>query len=72
MKRQLFGNCEEDSPYGNDANEESVLTNLKKSFSNCELRKKMIMILTCLPESWSVRQIMREFDASNYIVRQAK
>lgn len=48
MKRQLFGNCKEDSPYADDANEESVLTNLKKSFSNCELRKKKIMILTCL------------------------
>lgn len=29
------------------------------------------MILTTLPETWSVRRMMREFNAPNYLVRQA-
>ena len=30
------------------------------------------MILTCLPQSWSVRKIMQDFNAPNYMVRQSK
>lgn len=29
------------------------------------------MILTCLPQTWSIRKVMREFNAPNYLVRQA-
>eukprot|EP00731_Ephydatia_muelleri_P012852 Em0007g162a len=31
-----------------------------------------VKILTALPKSWSVRKIMKEFGASNYMARQAK
>lgn len=73
MKRQLFAknNSSSDMDEPNELNE-SVLTNLKKVFSSTVSRKKKVMLLTCLPESWSVRKVMREFNAPNYMVRQAK
>lgn len=71
LKRTLFPHSQESSDDEHVQLEESVLSNLKANFSIAS-RKKKIMILTCLPEAWSVRKIMREFDATNYMVRQAK
>ena len=73
IKRQLFVNAEDSSDIDERSElEESCLANLKTNFSNAESRKKKVMLLTCLPESWSVRKIVREFNAPNYMVRQAK
>lgn len=41
---------------------DSVLQNLKTKFSNSSSRNKKLMILTCLPETWGIRKIMREFN----------
>ena len=71
LKNQLFSNAEDSSENECETLEQSVLTNLKISFS-LSSRKKKVMLLTCLPESWSIRKIMREFNAPNYMVRQAK
>lgn len=72
MKRKLFTAVEESSDEDTELLEDSILNKLKLNFSNCTSRVKKLMILTCLPESWSVRKIMREFNAPNYMVRQSK
>ena len=57
LKRQLFINAEDSSDIDERSElEESVVANLKTNFSNSESRKKKVMLLTCLPESWSVRR----------------
>lgn len=71
MRRTLFPHSQESSGDEPEKLESSVLSNLKANFSSAH-RKKKVMILTCLPETWSVRKIMREFNAPNYMVRQAK
>lgn len=73
MKKKLFVSAE-DSDSENDAEDlnESVLQKLKTNFSNSTSRTKKLMILTCLPETWGIRKIMREFNAPNYMVRQSK
>lgn len=72
LKKQLFTNVKEPSDDEAVALEGSLLNNLKTNFHNTTSRNKKIMILTCLPESWSVRKIMDEFNATNYMVRQSK
>lgn len=71
MKRNLFTNIEESSNDEDEILHDSLMDNLKSNFSNCT-RDKQLMILTCLPQSWSVRKIMQEFNAPNYMVRQSK
>lgn len=71
LKRKLFV-AAEDSSSDDENLDESILRNLKENFSNSTNRVKKLMILTCLPENWGIRKIMREFNASNYMVRQAK
>lgn len=74
MKRKLFVAAAESSSSesDNDIEKSEVVKNLKIKFSSCTNRTKKLMLLTCLPENWSIRKIMREFDAPNYMVRQAK
>lgn len=73
MKRNLFVAIAETSSSDNDTDiDESVLQNLKTNFLSSTSRAKKLMILTSLPEKWSIRKIMREFNAPNYIVRQSK
>lgn len=73
VKRQLFDNSDSSSEVDESEKlNESILINLKKAFLDSNSRKKKVMLLTCLPDSWSVRKIMREFNAPNYMVRQAK
>lgn len=71
MKRNLFAVAEISSS-DNDTTDidESVLQNLKTNFLSSSSRAKKLMILTSLPKEWSIRKIMREFNAPNYIVRQ--
>lgn len=71
MRRTLFAHSQESSDDEPEKLESSVLSNLKANFSSAH-RKKKVMILTCLPETWSIRKIMREFNAPNYMVRQAR
>lgn len=71
MKRKLFVAAETSSDSDSDVNE-LILQNLKINFLNCNSRAKKLLILTSLPETWSIRKIMKEFNAPNYIVRQSK
>lgn len=71
MKRKLFTNIQESSDDEAELLEDSLLNNLKTNFSH-SARDKKLMILTCLPESWTVKRIMQEFNAPNYMVRQSK
>lgn len=72
MKRKLFVAADPSSSSQEDDLDQSVLQNLKDQFSVSNNRVKKLMILTCLPEGWGIRKIMREFNAPNYMVRQAK
>eukprot|EP00731_Ephydatia_muelleri_P013160 Em0007g470a len=67
------------SQSGNDKSECSwadaeceVIGQLKEKFNYTVKRSEKVRILTILPKSWSVRKIMKEFGASNYMARQAK
>lgn len=59
MKKKLFTNIQESSDDESELLEKSLMSNLKTNFSICTSRDKKLMILTCLPESWSVRKIMQ-------------
>ncbi|GBN46744.1 hypothetical protein AVEN_184302-1 [Araneus ventricosus] len=72
MKWKLFVAAENSSSENDNEIDESILQNLKSNFLSSTSRTKKLMLLTCLPENWSVRKIMREFNAPNYIVRQSK
>lgn len=73
LKRNLFVSAKESSESDNAEDlDKTVLQNLIENFSNTTSRTKKLMILTCLPESWGIRKIMREFNAPNYMVRQSK
>ena len=67
------------SQSGNDKSECSwadaeceVIGQLKEKFNSTVKRSEKVRILTILPKSWSVRNIMKEFGASNNMARQAK
>ena len=49
-----------------------IIAQLEENFKCLENRSEKVKILTILPKSWSVRKIMREFGAPDYMVRQAK
>lgn len=48
-----------------------MLSQLKERFKSCK-RSEQVLILSVLPKSWSIRRIMDEFGASNYLVRKMK
>ena len=67
VKRKLLVNeCSNDE---NDDLQDEFFTHVKKVFTS---RKKKLQMLTLKPNSWSVRKIMQEFSAPNYLVQQAK
>lgn len=73
VKRKLLSNAKSsDEDQNNSDSKNEILNHLKKQYKNCESRGKKIMLLTLLPENWSIRKIMKEFEAPNYQVRQAK
>ena len=72
LKEKLFANASGSPESDTESPEESVLWNLKNNFSHLNNRRKKIMLLTWLPQSWSIRKIICEFNAPNYIVCQAK
>ena len=49
-----------------------IISQLKEKFRSTVRRSEKVKILTALPKSWSVRKIVKEFGASNYMARQAK
>ena len=72
VKRKLLKNASSsDDDETNDSKNE-VLNHLKNVYQTCESRKKKIMILTLLPENWSIRKIVKEFHAPEPQVKQAK
>lgn len=73
MKRKLFIVAESSSSDDDTTDiDKSVLQNLKTNFLNSSSRAKKLIILSSLPKEWSIRRIMREFNAPNYIARQSK
>ena len=52
--------------------ESEIIAQLKDKFNSSDSLCDKIQILTVLPKSWSVRKTMREFSASDYMVRRAK
>lgn len=52
--------------------ESEIITQLKDKFHNSDRMCDKIQILTVLPKSWSIRKTMKEFSASDYMVRRAK
>ena len=49
-----------------------IIAQLKEKIKCLVNRSKKAKLLTILPKSWSVRKIMKEFGAPDYMVRQAK
>ena len=56
MRWKLFINAERSSESETETPEKTVLSNLKLQFSNSNSKAKN-MILTCLPETWSIQKI---------------
>ena len=71
MRQKLFTNAEISTESETEVQEETVLSNLKLQYSNSNSKAKN-MIVICLPETWSIRKIMREFNGPNYMVRKLK
>lgn len=70
VKRKLLVNaCSDDE---NDDSQDEFFTHVKKVYNSFTSRKKKLQLLTLMPDSWSVRKVMQEFSAPNYLVRQAK
>ena len=49
-----------------------IIQQLKEKFALTKSRSEMIRILTVLPKSWSIPQIIEEFGVSIYMARLAK
>ena len=65
--------CESEKEYvsGQDGVSD-IIAQLKGKFTCTENSSEKVKLRTILPKSWSVRKIMREFGAPDYMVRQAK
>lgn len=72
VKRKLLRNASSSDEDRNSDSKNEILNHLKSVYENCESREKKIMILTLLPENWSIRKIIKEFKAPDFQVRQAK
>jgi hypothetical protein len=49
-----------------------MIAQLQDKFKSCTKRIEKVQVLTVLPKSWSIKKIQTEFQATNYMVRQAK
>lgn len=72
VKRKFLRNASSSDNDQNCDSKNEILDHLKSVYQNCESREKKIMILTLLPENWSIRKIVKEFKAPDFQVRQAK
>lgn len=52
--------------------ENEIISQLKEKFSQTTSRSEKMLILTVLPQSWTIRKIQTEFRVSNYMARSAK
>lgn len=72
VKKNILNNASSSDEDQSSNSKNEILNHLKNVYQNCESREKKIMILTLLPENWTRRQIMEEFKAPDFQVRQAK
>ena len=49
-----------------------MITQLKDKFNKTESRSEKLIILTVLNRSWTLTNIIEEFEVSDYMARQAK
>ena len=54
------------------ADESELISQLRKKFSDTNLRSEKLTILTVLPQSWTLQKIQQEFAVTRYMARQAK
>ena len=54
------------------ADESEMISQLRKKFSDTNLRSEKLTILTVLPQSWTLQKIQQEFAVTRYMARQAK
>lgn len=66
-KKNLLNDLDESGDLGKE-----LLDHLKLVFSHTTDRNKRILILTLLPEDWGVGLIHKQFEAPEYMIRQAK
>ena len=59
-------------PYPDDDAECTIIAQLKDKFHSSIKRSEKVQILTVLPKNWSIKRIVEEFGATNYMARQAK
>lgn len=71
VKRKFLPNAY--SPeHEEDSEDDEIVNHLINAYQNCKSRTKKIMLLTLLPDNWSIRKTVDKFRAPNYQVRQAK
>lgn len=71
LKRKLF----EDSSDSSEEEETvggTIIKDLKEKFVSVADSSEKVRILTVLPESWSIRKIIKEFGTTFYMARKAK
>jgi hypothetical protein len=49
-----------------------IINQLKKKFRSCTKNSEKIQILTVLPNSWTLKRVVEEFQVSEYMARKAK
>jgi hypothetical protein len=69
VKRKLLN---ADFSENEDDSTDDVVNHLLNAYQNCKSSTKKIMLVTLLPDIWSIRKIANKFKAPNYQVRQAK
>jgi hypothetical protein len=52
--------------------EYEIIEQLKEKFRSCTKRSDKIHVLTVLPKSWTRKQVMEQFGATEYMARKAK
>lgn len=56
----------------NKSDECEIIKQLKEKFSKTEKRSERMMVLSCLPKSWSRSRIQEEFRVTQYMARAVK
>lgn len=73
LKQKLAFNAEQSDSDSETESNDNILNSLKIKFKfSTTNRKDKLMMLTLLPETWSISKIMRKFNVSDYMVRQSK
>ena len=73
---QVVSSCEQSISITEEEKQDSdgaeMIEQLKEKFKNCTKKSEKVQVLTVLPQSWSIRKVVNEFNAPNYMVRKAK